>query len=138
MSRGHAAGWCVHYRSPLRYDKCTGGVSFESFHGTRFDARPCFLTSRGESKPGTTFCAGLRRPTADEIAEYAAWIHERYARTVLVKEGIEVWRKANAGRDVAEVVACPACGGRLHLSIARVNGHVHARCETEDCVSWME
>lgn len=37
-----------------------------------------------------------------------------------------------------EVVECPACKGRLHLSIAAYNGHVHGKCETDGCVAWME
>lgn len=28
--------------------------------------------------------------------------------------------------------------GRLHLSQSSYNGHVHGRCETDDCVRWME
>lgn len=31
-----------------------------------------------------------------------------------------------------------ACGGKLHLSQSSYNGHVHGKCETPDCVSWME
>lgn len=40
--------------------------------------------------------------------------------------------------DRREVIECPKCKGRLHLSQSSYNGHVHGRCETEDCVSWME
>jgi hypothetical protein len=28
--------------------------------------------------------------------------------------------------------------GWLHLSQSAYNGHVHGKCETDDCVSWME
>lgn len=47
------------------------------------------------------------------------------------------WRK-KPPRGKAEVITCPACGGRLHLSQAAYNGHVHGKCETPGCVSWME
>jgi hypothetical protein len=41
-----------------------------------------------------------------------------------------------SGRGVMD---CPVCGtGKLHYSRAGYNGHVHARCETDGCVSWME
>jgi hypothetical protein len=33
---------------------------------------------------------------------------------------------------------CPVCKGRLRLSHAAYNGHVHGRCETEGCLAWME
>lgn len=34
--------------------------------------------------------------------------------------------------------ACPICGGVLHYSVASYNGHMHGKCETPHCVSWME
>lgn len=34
---------------------------------------------------------------------------------------------------------CPCCkDGLLRYSVASYNGHMHAKCSTEDCVSWME
>jgi hypothetical protein len=34
---------------------------------------------------------------------------------------------------------CPICGvGTLRYSRSSYNGHVHAQCSTETCVSWME
>ena len=36
-------------------------------------------------------------------------------------------------------IECPICKtGKLHFSVARSNGHVHAQCTTRLCVSWME
>jgi hypothetical protein len=48
---------------------------------------------------------------------------------------IEIARETNAS---AGVIDCPKCGGSLHWSRARSNGHVHAKCETADCLGWME
>lgn len=34
---------------------------------------------------------------------------------------------------------CPICNkGKLHYTISGYNGHIHARCETSGCVSFME
>jgi hypothetical protein len=34
---------------------------------------------------------------------------------------------------------CPICnGGTLRYSVAAYNGHMHVRCSTENCASWME
>lgn len=34
---------------------------------------------------------------------------------------------------------CPVCKGKLHWSRAiGYNGHVHAKCETPDCLAWTE
>jgi hypothetical protein len=49
------------------------------------------------------------------------------------------WRvKPKPPEDRHDVVVCPICKGMLHLSQSSYNGHVHGRCKTEGCVSWME
>lgn len=49
------------------------------------------------------------------------------------------WRvKPKPLKDRREVVKCPVCKGKLHLSQSSYNGHVHGKCETKGCLSWME
>ena len=138
---GEKAGWCVHYRyrdeAGRDSDTCEAGVQYSSLPKPS-QTRPCFLTDKGESKPHATHCEHLRRPTSDEIEARAIWRRSHMEKLYTVLAGIAGWRAANKGRSHAEVVECPACAGRLHLSIAAYNGHVHGRCETTDCVSWME
>jgi hypothetical protein len=143
--RGQKPGWCIHYRAPKiggfgnGHDDCEAGVPFKTFEGVPFDYRPCFLDKdTGESKPVAVPCQHLRRPTPEEIATNRAWRDGRMAKLGTVMTGIMPWRKAHKGKSASEVVECPACQGRLHLSISSYNGHVHGRCETPDCVSWME
>ncbi|HKS74291.1 MAG TPA: hypothetical protein VJQ82_13905 [Terriglobales bacterium] len=46
------------------------------------------------------------------------------------------FRKGSGG--IGEI-PCPCCeGGRLRYSVASYNGHMHASCSTNNCVSWME
>ena len=61
-------------------------------------------------------------------------------RMRLVFTVVKPWRTWTKKNRVAkeEVIECPACKGRLHLSQAAYNGHVWGKCETEGCVSWME
>lgn len=47
-------------------------------------------------------------------------------------------KKRHKGQRAKEVIECPKCKGRLHLSIAATNGHVWGKCETEGCLAWME
>jgi hypothetical protein len=58
----------------------------------------------------------------------------------LVIGTVSKWRTWTKKNRVAkeEVIKCPSCGGKLHLSQAAYNGHVWGQCETKDCVSWME
>lgn len=47
------------------------------------------------------------------------------------------YRTSHRGKG-EHIIECPACGGRLHFSIAGSNGHALVRCESKDCVSWIE
>lgn len=48
-------------------------------------------------------------------------------------------KKFGRGHGGADSIPCPACQtGRLYYRVASVNGHMHAKCDTEGCVSWME
>lgn len=35
-------------------------------------------------------------------------------------------------------IECPICSNTLIWSRAECNGHIHAQCETDGCVGWME
>lgn len=43
---------------------------------------------------------------------------------------------ADKNRSAGQI-ECPKCKGKLGYSIARINGHVHGRCETPGCLAWM-
>jgi len=139
---GYAPNWCIYYRynrDPKPGENtCEAGIDLEAWHGTKFASRPCFLDERGQSKPDAMPCPKIRRPTAEEIAAHKEWIEKRMTLQGVVMVGIAPWRSAHKGKSASEIVECPACKGRLHLSIAAYNGHVHGRCETEGCVSWVE
>ncbi len=36
------------------------------------------------------------------------------------------------------VIECPLCKGKLHYTVAACNGHIWGKCETENCLSWMQ
>ncbi len=137
---GYADGWCIHYRynrdkKKPEDDTCEAGVRYDTF--PKFSSRPCYL-DKGKSKPDALPCDHLRVPTPKEITDHEKYIDERMNQMKIVMVGIKLWRDAHKGKSAAEIVECFACKGRLHLSIVAYNGHVHGRCETDNCVSWME
>lgn len=132
---GYAPGWCIHYRA--RADTCEAGIAYSLFDGVPFDRRPCFINPH--QKPADMAkCLELRPPTPEEIAAHEAWQAKRGGLLLRVLGGIATWRELHRRENFAEVVACPGCGGRLHLAISRTNGHIAGRCETKGCVSWIE
>jgi hypothetical protein len=144
---GYRAGWCIHYRPPTGFgpggkghDDCEAGVRYDTFAQPRIRTQPCFLTDKGESKPDALPCEKLRRPTPEEIAAHEKWSEDRMGAFGKVMTTILPWRKANKGKNARTTMDCPACGAAqsLHLSISAFNGHVHGRCDTAGCVTWME
>lgn len=142
---GYAAGWCIHYLGISDGNggtrtACEMGVEYSTFRGDgkSFKQQPCFLTDNGESKPDAMQCEHLRRPTREEIIAHEMWLEQRWGVMTTVLAAIMPWREAHDGKSARETIECPACKGRLHLTIAATNGHVHGHCETEGCVSWME
>ena len=96
-------------------------------------------------------CKGNERSHEEQIASCPKWerrtredgerrddeIEASMARFRIVMPVVAEWRK-KPPRGKLEVIECPACKGRLHLSQSSYNGHVHGQCETAGCVSWME
>lgn len=139
---GYAPGWCIHYRAASEHDTCEAGVAYETFRKDNFKAsfatQPCFLTKNGKSKEGACHCEHLRLPTPEEIALHKEYLKNRMEMYCIVQTAIAPWRKKHQGKSAQEIIECPKCKGKLHLSIAAYNGHVHGHCETKGCVSWME
>lgn len=60
-------------------------------------------------------------------------------KTMMAMKVASAWRvHPKPTENRIELVECPVCNGRLHLSQSAYNGHVHGKCETQGCVSWME
>lgn len=135
--------YCQHYHVG-RLDKleitCNKGMDIKSIRLPRDEktgafSQPCL---KGHLLPDPlAVCPHWLRRTR-EMGEARA---DRWEKTVsdMRKVGpvVAEWRKREPiGKQ--DIVACPACGGKLHLSQSAYNGHVHGKCETADCVSWME
>lgn len=84
-------------------------------------------------------CACYIEPTDEQIQQDRAETDAALARHMIALKVASSWRvKPKPAQDRHDVIECPICKGRLHLSQAAYNGHVHGQCETSGCVSWME
>jgi hypothetical protein len=85
-------------------------------------------------------CELRQAPTQEQVEQDRIETEQRMEKFRIVMTAVKGWRTWTKSNRVAkaEIIICPACGGRLHLSQAAYNGHVHGQCETKDCVSWME
>jgi hypothetical protein len=138
---GFPSGWCVEFRSMARHRTCEAGIDYTALNGgseyRRMHHLPCFI--RAGEKPGLrVHCEHFRAPNAEEIERHGRWIADRQKLVMSVKLAISAWREEHQGRSMTEIVDCPACGGRLHLSIRAHSDNVQGRCETSGWVSWTE
>lgn len=131
---------CRHFNG-VQNKKCKAGVPYlEWKQGVEERAMPCIpkhINGR-ETWPCELF----------EIMSQADAEREADERIVIMNRGAKARQAAHAdakakglgkGRGGVGQIACTGCdGGTLHYSVAAYNGHMHGRCTTPGCVSWME
>ena len=140
--------WCRHYKGMHGKTACDAGVEFAS---VRVDHEPIQYRRRGE---GAVYTASRSFPcvaglnyvdcgcqqreyyTAAEIEEHERDVHDSFDRSEKAVKAIRDFAKGRKG--INGEIECPNCKGKLKFSIASYNGHIHARCSTDDCVSFMQ
>lgn len=84
-------------------------------------------------------CPFYEEPTSEQVQADRKEIGAHFERALAAIRIANTWRvKPKPASDRNEMVECPVCKGHLHLTQSAYNGHVHGRCETSGCVSWME
>ena len=62
---------------------------------------------------------------------------EKYLnRTFKVRE--KIVEHSGGKKGASGSIDCPLCDGKVNYAIAENNGHIHAVCTGDNCVSWME
>lgn len=131
---------CKHFTGLLN-EVCEAGVPYEQFRAAREDGSgkewlPCLKD--GEC----VACEKRSWPTEEEVDAEEAAMEQSMQRTMKAITAISIdaekrgFRKGNGG---SAQMSCPVCeDGKLSYSVSSYNGHRWAKCETEDCVSFME
>ena len=145
------AKWCVHYRRlggmPER-EACKAGVVYDDLArvadlGQRGCALrlPCVRRNHDEAqRRGEPLCEcpHLQWPTEEELDEDERETRAAMDRMTLGLKAVAGIRKEHRGKDWQGTIECPVCKGTLHVRHAGHNGHVWARCATDDCLQWIE
>lgn len=143
------ANKCIHYNGlsgpGMKDDSstkcCRAGVQYASvadpaLKGKGFAQWPCFR--EGESVP----CDKRHFPTPEEVAAEVAESDASFARLTIALTAVnddaaaKGYKKGSGG---GAIIDCPVCkAGKLHYTVAGYNGHIHGRCTTSGCVSWIQ
>lgn len=149
-------GTCIYFNG-VQNDLCRRGVSYAvnwpdgpkpciklmhtSARGGTY-LRPGELPAETKPFPGADKakpCPFYEEPTDEQVQAERAKDEAAFERTIAAIKVASAWRvKPKPTSDRSEVVECPVCKGRLHLSQSAYNGHVAGTCETNDCVRWIE
>jgi hypothetical protein len=143
---------CVHYSgalNPACGGVCRAGVNYRELVGGKVEGwvtrLPCTPTMEIRGGGERAACGEFRTPTAEELAEDKRQTDESIRKFMVAHSGkVREWREANKWdrknpNGATGKVPCEACGtGEICLSMSSYNGHVHGKCTTDGCVSWME
>lgn len=129
---------CKHFNG-LQNSACDAGVQYDSVKDESrkgFGRWPCWR--EGEELT----CEKRKFLTPEEVE---AEVQEIEAATIRLTKGMVACREDAKQRGLKKgnggtgKIKCPVCdNGTLHYSVAGYNGHMHARCSTEHCLSWMQ
>ena len=121
------ANWCIHFNG-IAHNKCKAYINY-----SRFDnSYPCFKDK------GHGGCLKQYFPNEQEVAAHVASMEAHMEKMRLAFKIVAAIKKEHRGKGWQGIVECPACNGNLRLSHTALNGHVWGKCETKDCLSWME
>lgn len=135
---------CRHYSGAGIKDECSAGVNYRKLAGEPYVGYvlrlPC---TPALNRPGVEVkvCDKRECHSREEAGEQYDEMQRVIARTLGARAIVQADVKAHGfkrGRGGAGQVGCPACDGVIGYTVAAYNGHIHGRCSTEGCVSWME
>jgi hypothetical protein len=122
---------CQHFNGIIN-DTCRVGVAYLTVRDSSSSPYRFPCLPDGADIP----CQHRVYPT---LAELEAEDKERalmVANVMLVRK--QITNQTQGKRRVRGYIICPVCKeGRVNYGVA-YNGHIHAQCTTESCVSWIE
>lgn len=125
----------------IQHDVCKAGVNYLTVREQKTDTTPFRFACFQDEAEGLT-CPRAHFPTREEAEQEHREDEAIFARTNLAHRAAHDDAKAKRfgkGQGGADSVECPVCQkGRIYYRVSGYNGHMHARCETEGCVAWME
>lgn len=127
---------CRHFNG-IQNKTCKAGVAYQDECDKAMPCIPRFVNGR-ETWPCDTFEIMSQMDAEKEADERIISVNKSSRAFSAASEDARLkgFKKGSGG---VGSIACPCCdGGKLRYSVASYNGHMHGRCTTEGCVSWMQ
>lgn len=126
---------CIHFNG-IQIKKCKADIYYLAIAGSSknwTNKLPCF-----KDREFKIVCEERQWPTKEQIEKDELKWQKMWTKIEKVQPLVGEIKKEYKDKDWRGTRDCPVCAGTLHLTHASINGHVWGKCETEDCVSWME
>jgi hypothetical protein len=135
-------GHCVHFNG-IQNDRCKVGVRYHDLVGNEAGcARRLPCTGVFKDEPNKAVCPKAEHLTREQAEQAVRDADKRCKQTLDAVKAAHAdaeSKNLRQGNGGVSSMDCPLkCGGTLRYSVASYNGHMHAKCDTKDCVSWME
>lgn len=128
-------GSCKHFTG-IQCEECEAGLNMrEVTGGDRFGwakRMPCFSRNKSEIT-----CKSYAEPTDKELQDKEdEWgkVIEKLTIVMPLVNDLKA-KNPNGGSGVDK---CPVCGSKFRYAISPHNNHMHAKCDTEGCIKFME
>lgn len=133
-------GKCVHFNGTIN-STCDAGVKYDDVIDK--SSTPYSLPCIEKYNATNVKCEKRQLPTTEEVEIDEKKFRKQMEGVGMARSAITAhlggpWKKGMSSAQGR--ITCPVCQltDGLGFSRAGCNGHVHARCETPNCVSWME
>jgi hypothetical protein len=150
-------GTCKFYNGDYHNKECLAGVKYrdvttdpDNIEGRAF-RKPCICwdkwkDSKGEKLDGKALenwekrghCDKYQEPSNEEIADHDVKVSDHVKQFMTTIPLISRIKKEHKGKNWKGIEKCPVCEGKLHMTHSSYNGHVWGKCETENCLNWLE
>ncbi len=127
---------CRHFNG-VQHKICEAGIGYEHAGNEAMPCIPRFINGRP-----TWSCEKFEIMSvadAEKEADERIDCMNRTTKARIAAKDDAASKGLGKGKGGREVIECPCCdGGKLRYWVAGYNGHMHAACTTQGCVSWME
>lgn len=134
------AGNCRHFNGMMN-ETCDVGVSYSELTEAHRFSPPCYVSSRTDDREKVV-CAKYSPLSPEEVETEEREFKERMKFTLEARrrcvEDSERQEFKLKVRGVEGTVECPKCQGKLQYSRSEYNGHIWAKCDTKECLQWIE
>ena len=130
---------CRYFNGTAHNKECKAGINYRNLVGGPdfgWAARLCCVPDGPLRKEPIVKCDKYNAFTDEEILQQEKEISEKIS---FIEKSFKEIRKISKEKNInVGFIPCPKCSKPLHFNIAKLNGHIWAKCESEGCMQWMQ